>query len=156
MPRDVDETLRETAISELNLPDPLIVQTGTSISQSIQLMRKERKSYALICDGKKVVGLFTERDMLNRVVGGATDSTGPIDGIMTKNPKTLASTERVAKAIRMMTQAGYRHVPLVDDDGAVGLLTARDVLIYIAEHYPAEVLNLPLELKQTPKRAEGG
>jgi CBS domain-containing protein len=156
MPRDVDETLRETPISELNLPDPLTVQTGTSIANAIKQMRKVHKSCVLICEDQTVVGLFTERDMLNKVAGGLADTAGPIDSVMTRNPRTLASGEHLSKAIHMMTQAGYRHIPLVDDDGTVGLLTARQVLIYIAEHYPAEVLNLPLKLNQTPKRVEGG
>jgi CBS domain-containing protein len=57
----------------------------------------------------------------------------------------------------MMTEQSYRHIPLVDDGGSVvGFVTARDIIVYIAENFPAEVVNLPPELHQTPMRAEGG
>jgi len=154
---DLDQRLRETRIREISLPEPLIVQRGASVRSVVSQMRAGKRSCALICAGRKIEGLFTERDILNRLSTGAVDLDSAIEGVMTARPKTLGPEDRVATAIKMMTQQGYRHVPLVDEHGAgVGLLTALDILTYIAEHYPAEVVNLPLKLDQTPRKAEGG
>src|SRR5437867_11195164 len=107
-------------------------------------MQSRRRPCVLVCDGRKVVGIFTERDLLNRLNLGAVDYTAPVDSVMTPEPRTLSHDDGVADAIRLMTEEGYRHIPLVDAAGlGVGLLSARDILAYIAEHFPTEVLNLP-------------
>jgi len=104
-----------------------------------------------------VAGIFTERDILNRLPDDGADLDSPVEKFMTANPKTLRLDDPLAAAIKMMTEQGYRHIPLVDENGdGAGLLTALEILTYIAEHYPAEVVNLPLRLHQTPRRAEGG
>jgi len=154
---DVDTQLKESRIRELTLPEPLVSERGASVRSVVEKMRAGKRSCVLIVSDREVEGLFTERDILNRLSKGGVDWEAPIETVMTANPKTLTPDDRIATAIKMMTDQGYRHVPLVDDQGfEVGLLTAREVLQYIAEHYPAEVLNLPPKLHQTPRRAEGG
>jgi CBS domain-containing protein len=155
--KDLDQTLKTLRIRDLFLPEPLIVAKGDKTREVLAAMQDHRRSCALICQDKKVIGLFTERDVLNRITSGEADLDGPIDDVMTAGPKTLGMEDIVGSAIRMMTEEGHRHVPLVDEAGlAVGLLTARDLLTYIAENYPAEILNLPPHLHQKATRAEGG
>lgn len=157
MPRALEETLPHLLIRDLSLPEPLIVQRGSMLRAAIEMMQAERRPCVLVCDGRRVAGIFTERDILNRLTLGAVDYSLPIDGVMTPDPKTLAPDDRVADAIRLMTKEGYRHIPLVDASGlGAGLLSARDVLGYIAEHFPTEILNLPPRLHQTLRRVEGG
>lgn len=125
--------------------------------EAVELMQARRRPCVLVCEERKITGIFTERDVLNRLTSKTIDYTVPIDSVMTPDPKTLRLDERVADAIRMMTVQGYRHIPLVDESGLVaGLLSARDVLVYIAEHYPAEVLNLPPRLHQALRQVSGG
>ncbi len=157
MARAVEETLRTLLIKDLTLPEPLIVQKGATLREAVEAMQARRRPCVLVCDGRSVVGIFTERDVVDRLTLGAVDYTAPIDGVMTPNPRALRLDDLVADAIRLMTEEGYRHIPLVDGGGlGAGLLSARDVLVYIAEHFPAEVLNLPPRLHQTARRAEGG
>jgi CBS domain-containing protein len=153
----VEDALRTLLIRDLPLPEPVVVQKGTTLRETVEAMQARRRPCVLVCEGRAIAGIFTERDVLTRLTMGEVDYTAPIDGVMTPEPKTLRPDDRVADAIKLMTEAGYRHIPLVDAEGyGVGLLSARDVLVYIAEHFPAEVLNLPPRLHQLLRRVDGG
>jgi len=157
MPRELERTLPQLFIRDLALPEPLIVPKGSPLRGAIELMQQTSRPCVLIYDGGRVAGIFTERDILNRLTSGTVGWDGPIDAYMTPSPRTLSLNERVATALELMTREGYRHIPLVDSKGlGAGLLSARDILVYIAEHFPAEVLNLPPRLHQTMKRMDGG
>ena len=87
----------------------------------------------------------------------ALDPSTPISELMTPDPVAVAGDERLSRAIQVMTQSGYRHLPLVTRGGSCeGLLAMRDVLRFIAAHFPQAVLNLPPRLHQQIRRAEGG
>jgi CBS domain-containing protein len=155
--RKFEETLRTILIRDLNLTRPLTVQKGTALQEAIGLMQEQKRPCLMVCDGNRIAGVFTERDILYKLTGEGADFSRPVDTAMTPDPHTLKPEDRVSDAIRMMTEQSYRHIPLVDDDGHfAGFVTARDIIVYIAEHFPTEVLNLPLRLDQTPTRAEGG
>ena len=63
---------------------------------------------------------------------------------MTADLKTLGRKEALGTAIHLMTGGGYRHLPLVDEDGRLaGVVSARDLILYLAELFPMEVYNLP-------------
>jgi len=154
---NVDQRLRTASITELTHREPVIVEGSATVRSVVDKMRAERVSCVIVSAGRKVAGIFTERDILNRLPDGGADLDSPVEKFMTANPKTLRLDDPLAAAIKMMTEQGYRHIPLVDENGdGAGLLTALEILTYIAEHYPAEVVNLPLRLHQTPRRAEGG
>lgn len=157
MAPSVEERLRTLLIKDLPLPEPLLVDSGATVGAAIDLMRAHRRPCVLVCEDRRCSGIFTERDVLLRVDLGGAGFSAPITTVMTPSPRCLHLEDRVADAIGMMTREGYRHIPLVDGDGlGVGLLSARDVLVYIAEHFPAEVLNLPPQLDQLARRMDGG
>jgi CBS domain-containing protein len=122
-------------------------------------MRKENKGYAVVLEdeaSRKVAGIFTERDVMTRVVEQKVAAATPVEKVMTTNPTTLKLTDSVADAIRLMSQGHYRHLPLVDDDGGlVGVLSVRDLITYLAEHYPHQVFNLPPDPHQVIRAPEG-
>lgn len=153
----IEQHLKEARINELTLREPIVVDPKDSLRSVMERMRASKASCVLVCAGGMVAGIFTERDILTRLSAGGMDLGSPIEKVMTANPKTLGPEDRLGTAIKMMTEQGYRHVPLVDENGrGAGLLTAREILTYIAEHFPAEVVNLPPRLHQTPRKAEGG
>ena len=96
---------------------------------------------------------------MTRVVGQKDqkiDLNLPVEGVMTKNPKTLRMTDTVADAIVLMNQGSYRHIPIVDTNGSVqGIVSVRDVIKYLAEHYPYEVYNLPPDPHQIMRSPDG-
>jgi len=155
--KDFEETLRTILIRDLALTPPLMVQKGSPLRAAIALMQEMQRPCLIVCEGEKVAGIFTERDVLYKLTQPGTDLTQPIDTAMTPDPATLGPESPVGTAIQMMTEQSYRHIPLEDRSGnCVGFVTARDIIVYIAEHFPTEVLNLPPRLGQVPQRAEGG
>ncbi len=107
-------------------------------------------------DGR-LAGIVTERDVLMKVLGSDVDTSGPVEGIMTADPETLTADGSLREALVMMEQGHYRHIPLVEDDGSVvGILSQQDVLEYVAEAFPQEILNLPPRPHQKMEQEEGG
>jgi CBS domain-containing protein len=146
----VEQALRETKIRQLNLTSFVCVQTGTSVEETLQLMQQGRIGCVLVCEGNQLAGIFTERDVLSQVIGMAVDPKSPIDSLMTPAPKTLRPDDLVWEAMRVMNDGGYRHVPLVDEQGrVVGIVSVRDVIDFLAAHFPTEIYNLPPKLHQT-------
>jgi CBS domain-containing protein len=153
----IEEALKEERLGNLPMSRPAAVQRGTSVRDTLEAMRRHDAACALVCEGERLVGIFTERDVLNKLFGAPVDEGGPIDRYMTPDPEVLGVDDRLGDAIRLMTERGYRHVPLCDRQGKrVGMITSRDVVQYVAEHFPAEVVNLPPMLHQTFITSEGG
>lgn len=153
----IEEILRSHPVKIIGHESAPSTPSSTSLRDAISLMQKRRHSAVVITENDQVVGIFSERDLLNRIMGLALKDDLPISDVMTRKPKTLTLDDRIADAIRMMTELGYRHIPLVDGDGRfLGLLSARDIMEFIANHFPKEVTNLPPELNRVPQRPEGG
>ena len=104
-----------------------------------------------------VVGIFTERDFLHRVVAQGLDAGSvPVERVMTGSPKTVSAAATVHQAVELMESGGYRHLPVVGDDGQpVGVLSVKDIMRYLVEYFPAKVYNLPPTPDQTQPAREG-
>lgn len=157
MPRSIEEILQDVRIDDIKLRPAVRATQLTPLSEIYGLLEVSRHGAILVCDGETVCGIFTERDVLYRTALEDLDPATPIGELMTRDPVTLGRRARVAEAVRVMTEHGYRHVPLVDDAGNYkGLLASRDVLRFIADHFPEALLNLPPRLHQTLLTPEGG
>ncbi len=153
----IEDTLRKETIGRLPRSHPACVPPGTSVVDTLRIMKDEGVGAVLVCDGTRLVGIFTERDVLNKLFEAPVDDASPIDRLMTPDPQVLRLDDPLAKAVRLMTEKGYRHVPLVDEKGErAGMIAARDIITFIAEHYPAEVVNLPPSPEQEFTTPEGG
>lgn len=147
----------DVKVSQLQLPEAIQVSAKTPLSQAIDQMRKGESGCILICEGKKLRGLFTERDLLNRVLGKEIDPNTPIERLMTPDPLTLKPDAFLVHVVDLMDAKGLRHIPLVDHSGEVkGLVSVSQIITYLAEHFPAEVFNLPPRLDQRSQTSEGG
>ena len=157
MAKSIEETLRDVRISELRLEVGASVSPETTIAEVYEILDRQRRNAVAVCDGDRVIGIFTQRDILYRTALEAVDLDTPIGELMTPEPFTLTLEHNVADAIHAMTVSGYRGVPLLDGQGRwLGLLSSRNVLRYLAEHFPEAVLNLPPRLNQRLRRPEGG
>ncbi|MBI1950714.1 MAG: CBS domain-containing protein [Acidobacteria bacterium] len=153
----IEQALRDARLGSLSLSDPACVPRGTSLAITLGVMRENGVGCVLVCDGERVVGIFTERDVLNKLIGSGISESEPVDRFMTSNPASLRRTDCLGDAVRMMTERGYRHIPLLDERGRrAGMIAARDIVNYVAEHFPAEVVNLPPRLDQVFQTPEGG
>ena len=102
-------------------------------------MAKAKVGAVLVVDGKKLVGIFTERDLLVRVVAkGLEPKTTPLSKVMTANPVTVSADKPLGYALVVMHRKGFRHLPLVEDGKPVGIVSARIALDPDLEEFTSE------------------
>lgn len=107
----------------------------TTIRDAVQLMHREGVSTLAISDDGRLAGIFTDKDLRSRVVAAETPLDRPVSEVMTGNLKTLTVNGTVAEAMAMMASGGFRHVPLIEADGALaGILSATDILAAIGNN----------------------
>jgi len=131
--RDLARSVMEDNLSELD-QEFLGVASDTSVGEVINQMKAARLGCALVIDDGKLVGIFTERDLLNRFTGkdSLAQSTAVRD-LMSPNPETLRETDSVATALNKMSMGRYRHIPVVKADGSYCVTSIKHVLKYLAK-----------------------
>lgn len=135
---------------------PMVGRKAT-VLDAVQAMQKTRRGCVLVCQGKDLVGIFTERDVLHKTSDGkAKTLQQPIENVMTPNPQSISINDSVLAAIRVMIDKGFRHLAVLDEDGqCCGTISMRNVLAYLAEHYPTAVYNLPPISDQINEERDG-
>ena len=138
--------LRETLKDALSNAG-LILDEQTMLEDALRKMREYRQGCVLVTREGKLSGIFTERDVLMKVVGTDIDlARTPIRPYMTRDPVRLPQDAIVAYALNKMCLEGFRHVPLTDAEGyPVGVVSMRDIIEYLSGFFPKDVLNLPPE-----------
>ena len=108
--------------------DPATLPLTASVQVACRIMR-ERKIGAILVTGEdgRLVGLFTGRDAVSRVLAEALDPVATqLVSVMTPRPDTLSHPARAIDALRMMQDGGYRHMPIVDGARIVGIVSYAD------------------------------
>jgi len=102
----------------------------TTVRAACRLMAEKRIGALLVVEQGRIAGIFTERDALNKVLAASLDPDATaLSQVMVSDPQTIRADKPLAYALHMMAEGGFRHVPVVDDDGApVGMVSARDAL----------------------------
>jgi CBS domain-containing protein len=150
------ESLWQDDLSQLNLKPPLVVSPGQSIRHTVDAMRAARSGCALVCEGDEIVGIFTERDLLLRVFDCQVNSSEPISTVMTNKPVTVRSNDPIGWLVRTMYQGHYRHLPIVDEQNRlVGVVSVKQIVSYLADHFPAAVYTVPPEPHRPQEAREG-
>jgi CBS domain-containing protein len=158
--RNVGRQLVESKISEVKMMEPVTIPARGTVSRAIALMKQKKVGALVVVERKRganqVAGIFTERDVVTRCLGRPGFGRGPVSRVMTPAPETLTVKDSLAYALNKMSVGRFRHVPVVDGQGRpVGMLSIRDVVDFIVEIIPEEILNLPPEPKSVPTRVEG-
>lgn len=100
-----------------------------SVRDAAVRMRDRQVGAVLITRGSNLDGIFTERDVLNRVVAAGRDpDRTPLSEVMTRDPQTIGPDELAVDALRYMCEGGYRHLPVVENGQLVGIVSRRDFL----------------------------
>ena len=153
VPSLTDERLRV-----LSRRQPVTVRPGTSLVECVRaIQRTGTGDSVFVVDAEDhLVGVLTERDVFGRLVGGDIDLSEPVETLMTRQPRTLDLDETIRDAIAKMQTGRYRNVPVVDDaDRLVAVVRQSDILKYLAESFPEELLNLPPRPHQRLRAPEG-
>lgn len=149
--------LKIDSVSRLEPEPPLVCERTASIERAVGIMRSNGSGCLLVCDGETLVGVFSERDLLRRVIAVGLDWSEPVNSVMTPAPVTVEMKDPIRVAVRHMQKGGYRNLPVVDDDGRpVGLLSVMKIVHYLVEHFPVAVYNLPPNPHQWPTTPDGG
>ena len=101
-----------------------------TVRSACKLMAEKHIGALLIVENNRIAGIFTERDALNKVLAGGLDpDTTPLSQVMVSKLQTIGADKPLAYALQFMFDGGFRHVPIVDDNGApLGMVSARDAL----------------------------
>jgi CBS domain-containing protein len=152
---DFQLSLQSEGVGSAYPDQPLAATANESVGQVLQLLRAQRTGAVLICEGEKLVGILTERDALKLMASGADLST-PVRDVMSRELATILSTATVGEAIRVMSDGGYRHLPIVDGQGKpTGVVAVHGIVHYLVDHFPETVYNLPPDPKAAPRAREG-
>jgi CBS domain-containing protein len=117
----------------------LIASPETSVRDAAKLMAKAKVSAVLVLENERLVGIFTERDAVSRVIAKDRDvKTTRLADVMTASPKTIAPDKTFGYALLLMYENGFRHVPVVANDRVVGIVSARNALDPDLEEFVAE------------------
>ncbi|MEZ6141908.1 MAG: CBS domain-containing protein [Zavarzinella sp.] len=150
------KNLKKDPVSRLQPNDPKIIDLKATVGDAVSLMQKENVGCVVICEAGKLVGLFTENDLMVRVLAVDKPLTTSIEEVMTSNPVTANIKDHVRTVVRKMKSGGYRHIPLVDDDNRpVGLVAVKKIIHYVVEHYSSTIYNQPPAPDQFPDSPEG-
>jgi len=153
---NLTRNLRIESIARLQPPAPLVASPQQSVRQAVQLMQEHRMGCVCVCDNERLLGIFTERDLLKRVLGPGRPLSLTLRECMTPDPVTVKASEPVAAALRLMQLGGYRHLPVINENGRpIGILSVKRIVRYLVEHFPSTVYNLPPDPEGIQREREG-
>jgi len=111
-------------------PRKLILVPGSmTVREAARLMKTKHYGAVLVTEGDALLGIFTERDAVFRVIAAGRDpETTPLVDVMTKEPKTITPDKTFGHAMLMMHEGGFRHVPVIDGGKLVGMVSSRNAL----------------------------
>ncbi|MBK7947354.1 MAG: CBS domain-containing protein [Deltaproteobacteria bacterium] len=157
-----DANLLKEPLTVVPTRPPLVFRADASVKTSMQAMQQRHRGCILVTqDGtlrSPLTGIFTERDILLRVIdSGRNPADVQLWEVMTPDPESLPFDAQLAWVLNRMAIGGYRHVPVVDANGwPTAVLAVRDVVEFLVESFPAEILNLPPDLGRKKGRARDG
>jgi len=123
-----------TQLRDLLKRAPVLIDSKASIREATRLMSQENVSSVLVMSDGLLCGIVTDKDLRQRVLAVDLDPNSAIEEVMTSNPRTLAADADVDAALLLMMRQNYHHLPILDGDRPLGLVTAGDILRAQSEH----------------------
>jgi len=123
-----------TQLRDLLRREPVHLDGRSSIREAAQLMSRENVSSALVMQDNGLVGIITDKDLRQRVLAEAVDPGSSIAQVMTADPTTLPADADLEDALSLMMRQNYHHLPIVDGNKPIGLVTAGDITRAQSEH----------------------
>ncbi len=142
----IDSNFLCESVSILNPPKPVCLFPSNSVRDGVRGLQKAKSGAIVIVeegDGK-VIGIFSERDLVLKVLGGTDkpDCRAPLSDFMTPDPVRESPTITISYALNLMSHGGFRHLPLVgEDDRPCGILSLKDIVDYIVHKMTSDLLN---------------
>lgn len=163
MPRvqAINELFEKNLVRDLGpLPAPRLAVNAT-VHHALQMLGRARRGAVVVLDDSHPVGIFSERDVAYRMSGGLFNARSPgrltpLREVMSQPLTTIRRSDRLSDAIALMVEKDLRHLVVVDDANELrGLLTTADLLQFLTDQFPEQVVHLPPGLRQQFHRPEG-
>lgn len=106
--------------------DPLVMGPGDTLRQACASMYERHVGAVLVSDHGRLVGIVTGRDIVHALADGRNGLDTPLAKVMTAEPDTIAPDAKAIDALRMMSDGGYRHLPVVADGRVIGIVSRGD------------------------------
>ena len=154
---DLREALENETVSHVGFPAPVTIQQEQPVKRAIERMKRRRVGCILVLSGEKLVGIFTERDLITRVLGQRGTMELAISELMTPEPVFVRADELIKDVLSRFIQSGMRHLPVLDSaDRPVGTLSVRRAVHFLSDHTSDTLYNLPPTHNQVPTSRGGG
>ncbi len=119
--------MKRTVGEALSRSEVLRIAPDTNVLDAAKLMTEHACGSVLVMAGDRLIGIFTERDALRRVLAAGLEPTTPVSEVMVAGPDTIDAAAPLAEALRMMDEFHYWHLPVLRDGAVVGVISLRDL-----------------------------
>jgi CBS domain-containing protein len=139
------EDKRQTPLNRIFEEGKAIHSVGpdTPVTECVRLMTAGKIGALIVLDGERLIGIFTERDALNKVLAGGLDpSNTKVSEVMTKEPYCIRSTTTVSDAMKLITERRFRHLPIVDNGKVLAVVSSGDLTHWLVQDQMGEVQEL--------------
>lgn len=152
----LEKDLQQELVMHLDVGNFTVVESGTTVKDTVEKMRSEKHNCAIITKDGALTGIFTDRDLLTKVVNAPNLWAGSIDTVMTESPIAVNVNDPAYQALDLMDEKHFRNVPVVDNAGqVVGNLTHYAIIKYLADRFPESVYNQPPDPNRVAKDRDG-
>jgi CBS domain-containing protein len=131
------------SLAAFKAPEVFTLSPTATVQEAAKKMADHHVGSIVVLEGDKLVGIFTERDLLNRVISKGLDPQAvALSGVMSKNVRTVSVEDSVEGCYQKMQDTKCRHIPLVEGDKVVGIVTMRNILEFLTEQMKTENIHL--------------
>lgn len=135
------QLLTSSRVGQLAPKEVPVLRGEQSVAEAVREMRAHSHGSAMVCRDGKLIGIFTERDLL-KIMASGTRLDRPLTVAMTSRPRTVGVDDTLMTVIQLMDEGGYRRLPVVDSSGSpVGIVDVKSVVHFLVEHFPKAVYN---------------
>ena len=137
----LEESLSENTVAEIRHSPHTTIRPHQTVAEAIQLLAAQHVSCLLVEQEGKLMGVFSDRDALNKAALEPENMQRPVREVMNANPTYVYDQDPVAAALCVMAVAGYRHVPVLDlNEKVVGIVSPQRVTEFLSTHFLADQL----------------
>jgi CBS domain-containing protein len=136
---------RQTPLNEIFKKGEAIHSVGpdTLVTECVRLMTASKIGALIVMDGERLIGIFTERDALNKVLAGGLDPRNTkVSAVMTKDPYCIPPTTTVDDAMKLISKRRFRHLPIVDNGKVLAVVSSGDLTHWLVQDRMGEVQEL--------------
>ena len=136
---------RQTPLNRIFEEGEAIHSVGpdTLVTECVRLMTAGKIGALIVMDGERLIGIFTERDALNKVLAGGLDpGNTKVSAVMTKDPYCIPPTTTVGAAMELITRRRFRHLPIVDNGKVLAVVSSGDLTHWLVQDRMGEVQEL--------------